>query len=262
MYHSIWFGTKNSWEDWHLIPSSRPVVNPPKERTRFVTIEGRSGSYDYSQVLSGAPVYEDREGSWDFYVDNGHWPWHAAYQTILNFLQGRRYTVVLEDDPSYFYEGSCWVDKWKSDPGHSKITIQYRLAPYKRRIWLEEEAWRWDPFDFENGAVEAPGGVVQKSTPVYGPNDIRKGTILLETAPRAVVRPTVTITGVNLREDYVTMVISGAASVTAQLDNGSYSKWELAAGKYRFEFTAQRTTTAQITAAVSWPSDTDYERIL
>lgn len=262
MYHSIWFGEKNSWEDWHLIPASRPVVDPPKERTKFVTIEGRSGSYDYSQTLRGAPVYEDREGSWEFYVANGYLPWHAAYQNILNFLQGRRCSVVLEDDPSYFYEGLCWVDKWKSEPGHSRIVIRYRLGPYKRRLWLAEEDWKWDPFDFENGAVEAPGGVVRKSCTVYGPRDIRKGVIELESVPGAQLRPTVWITGLSLQEDFVTMTVQGPTSFTAQLDNGSYSKWDLAAGKYKFDFIAQKETTAQITATVAWPSQADYERTL
>ena len=28
-YHSVVFGEKNTWDDWHLVPSSRPVINPP-----------------------------------------------------------------------------------------------------------------------------------------------------------------------------------------------------------------------------------------
>ena len=32
MYHSITIGDKNTWDDWKIIPVSRPVVAPPVEK--------------------------------------------------------------------------------------------------------------------------------------------------------------------------------------------------------------------------------------
>lgn len=37
MYHSITIGEKNTWDDWHLIPTSRPLVNPPSVNTHLIT---------------------------------------------------------------------------------------------------------------------------------------------------------------------------------------------------------------------------------
>ena len=49
MYHSITFGTvsngqitgKNTWTDWHLIPSSRPVVSQAAPQTSMMEVPGR-----------------------------------------------------------------------------------------------------------------------------------------------------------------------------------------------------------------------------
>ena len=71
MYHSITFGDKNTWDDWHLIPSTRPLVNPPSRKKNTVDIPGADGSLDLSNVVSGHPVYENRSGSFEFIVENG-----------------------------------------------------------------------------------------------------------------------------------------------------------------------------------------------
>lgn len=154
--HSVKFGDYDSWEDWHLVPTSRPVVSPPEERTSFKTVPGRNGKVDLSWALTGKPVFDNRTGSFEFYVDCSQWTgkgWHTAYSTIMKALQGSRIRVVLSDDPSFYYEGICWVDKWSSEERYSKITIRYDLYPYKKRITFNENDWLWDPFDFENGAI-------------------------------------------------------------------------------------------------------------
>ena len=152
--HSIKFGSYDSWVDWHLIPTSRPVVAPPAERTSFVTVPGRHGKVDMSWALSGGPIYDNRTGSFEFYVDTSKWNgWHTAYQTIMSKLQGTRIQLILTDDPSWYYEGLCWVDKWTSDERYSTITIKYDLYPFKKRIVFTESSWLWDPFDFENGVI-------------------------------------------------------------------------------------------------------------
>ena len=152
--HSVKFDDYDSWEDWHLIPSSRPVIAPPQERTSFVTVPGRHGKIDLSWALTDGPVYDNRTGSLEFIVDRAKWGgWHTAYQTIMAALQGHRSKVILSDDPSYYYEGLCYVNRWRSDERYSTITISYDLYPFKKRVIFEENSWLWDPFDFENGVI-------------------------------------------------------------------------------------------------------------
>lgn len=141
MYHSIIIRVDgkyiNTWSDWHLIPSSRPVIAAAMERTKFVTVGGRSGVLDYSQTLSGRPVFDDRTGSIEFYVENDYWDWETAYMTICETLQGKRVQLALEDNPAHYYEGLLYVDKWTSDKGHSKINLKYDLHPTMLTLPLE-----------------------------------------------------------------------------------------------------------------------------
>lgn len=153
MYHSITLGEKNTWDDWHLLPSSRPVVNPPNVKTQYVDIPGGNGVLDLTESLTGYPLYEQRIGSWEFYVKNGYQAWNVLYYEILNYLHGKRLKVILEDDPSYYYEGRLTVNEWKSDSWWSTIVIDYELYPYKKEISTSIEDWLWDPFNFETGVI-------------------------------------------------------------------------------------------------------------
>lgn len=153
MYHSIIFGDKNTWDDWFLVPSSRPVFNPPKLKTTYIDIPGANGHLDLTESLTGEPVYECREGSFEFVVDNWHKEWHEIYSEIMCYLHGRTMRAILEDDPQYYYEGRFTVNKWKSDKINSKITIDYVVHPYKFDVCSSLDDWEWDPFNFETGVI-------------------------------------------------------------------------------------------------------------
>ena len=114
--HSISFGyisngvwdLKNTWENYHLIPTSRPVVNPPEVKTNYVDIPGADGSLDYTEVLGGIN-YGNRTGSWEFMVANGYAEWYTIYNSLLSYLHGKLFKVQLCDDKSWFYEGRLIV---------------------------------------------------------------------------------------------------------------------------------------------------------
>lgn len=140
MYHSVTFGDKNTWTDWKLVPTSRPVVAPPEPKIKTVDIPGGDGVIDLTESLTGYPVFGRRTGSFEFIVLNDyHQPvdtveeWHVTYSKIMNYLHGRQMEMSLEDDPNYWYEGRFKVDSWNSDKNYSTITISYDVEPYK---WL------------------------------------------------------------------------------------------------------------------------------
>lgn len=141
-YHSITIGDKNTWDDWHLVASSRPLINPPPVKTSYMTVTGGDGQYDLTESLAGKPTYGNRTGTWEFIVINpGQLPsstpftgWTALYSNIMDYLQGKKHNVVLDDDPDYYYTGRLSVSSWASRPGNSIITISYSLDPYKRKV--------------------------------------------------------------------------------------------------------------------------------
>lgn len=153
MYHSITIGDKNTWDDWHLIPTTRPLFNPPTVKTNLVDIPGGDGALDLTTALSGRPAYNNRTGSWTFIVQNGFKGWSALYSEIMVYLHGQKFKAILEDDPAYFYEGRFSVNQWKSDKEWSQIVIDYNVAPYKKEIGNTGSEWLWDPFNFETGII-------------------------------------------------------------------------------------------------------------
>ena len=160
MYHSVTFGDKNTWDDWHLVPTSRPVFNPPTPKIKTLDIPGGDGAIDLTESLTGYPVYNNRTGSMEFIVVNSnyyqvstHEEWYKTYSKIMDHLHGKSMKAVLEDDKEYYYEGRFSVNNWKSDKQYSKIVIDYSVGPYKWKERTSLEDWLWDPFNFETGII-------------------------------------------------------------------------------------------------------------
>ena len=168
MYHSIIFtelvngtptGGKNTWADWYLIPSSRPVFNPPAPKTKYVEIPGADFHLDLSTSLTGEMTYEGRQGTLDFIVDNGQLSnyhanqWSVLYSDIMDYLHGKLMRATLEDDPYFCYEGRFSVNSWKSNEHNSEISINYIVSPYKYETNSSLEDWKWDTFNFEHGII-------------------------------------------------------------------------------------------------------------
>ena len=154
----------HTWKDLFLIPASRPIVQPPIEKTMILDVEGMSGEADLSHGLTGYPVFNDREGSWQFYIDTDRWReangfWGPvgsfAYRDImrrLNRMMERPFQtkIIFDDDPLFYYVGRVWVSERPSQQyDHTKIALQYRLYPYKYLLAEDGDDWLWDTFCFE-----------------------------------------------------------------------------------------------------------------
>lgn len=142
--HSMTIGGKHTFRDWSLVPTEIPSFAPAMPDMRYQDVPGASGSLDSTDALTGSVAYQNREGSFNFVVlpDQN---WAAAYSEIMNFLQGKRFNCILDDDPEYFYTGRFWVNQWKSNPGHSTIVIDYNVEPYKQSVdTTADYDWLWD----------------------------------------------------------------------------------------------------------------------
>ena len=155
MYHSITIGERNTWADWHLIPATRPLVNPPPVKTNMIEIPGADGTLDLTESMAGRATYGDRTGSWTFYVDNDHGNWAYIYSDIMAYLHGKQLTCFLEDDPVFYYEGRFSVNQWLSESWNSKIVINYEVGPYKLYSLDTGDRWLWDSFSFETGVIRS-----------------------------------------------------------------------------------------------------------
>lgn len=153
MYHSVTFGDKNTWDDWHLIPKTRPLFKTPSQKTKILDIPGGNGVLDLSTSLTGYPIFNNREGTLEFAVVNGFKPWYQAVTDISEHLHGKTMKAILEDDLEYFYEGRFNVNEWKSDKSFSTIGIDYSVNPYKWCIKTSLDDWLWNPFNLKTGVI-------------------------------------------------------------------------------------------------------------
>ena len=134
--------TKNTWTDWHMVPSSRPVINPPKPKTTIIDIPGSNNRIDLSEILAGDITYENRTGSIEFIVMNDKpMTWYDLYNAIMDFMHGRVVQVSLEEEPDWYYEGRVQVNNWRSDPDYSRITIDYDFNPFKYKKQRTQETF-------------------------------------------------------------------------------------------------------------------------
>ena len=192
MIQSITFGDKNTWDDWRLLPVSRPVFAPPKVKTNYIAIPGGNGLLDLSESLTKYPVYENRTGSFAFRVMNGYMPWAQRYSEIMGYLHGQSARAILADDPDYFYQGRFSVDSWDSGDTWSEITIGYSVNPFKWNIMSSTDHWIWDTFDFDTGVIweETFSGIT-----INSPNAWVKRTFMEDFFGDVPISPTITVSG-------------------------------------------------------------------
>lgn len=231
--HSVNYGKYNTWEDWHLIPSSRPFFAPPSVKTKDVDIPGMDGTLDLTEVVAGRPIFGNRSGSHEFIVADGYdgWDWVEAYSTIMDILHGQGNYAILSDDPNYFYEGRFSVNQWRSDKDYSRITINYNVKPFKRELLSSMDDWLWDPFNFETGIIRN-----WKNIQVNGSKTIRLVGGRMPVSPTIVCSSEMTmeydgatyllsqgsnnIPGFKLTDDETDIVVTGNGTISIEYRGG------------------------------------------
>ena len=174
--HSVTIGDKHSWNDWHLVPKSIPIIEPPPVHTNTVEIPGANGYVDLTDFPRGFPTYGNREGSIEFYVNHTaeNWGWTEAYDTISNYLHGQRHKMILDEDHSFYYEGRFAVNSYKSSKLACSIIIDYDLFPYKKMVFTTAEPWPWNPFDFKHGILINESDFIVDSTSASTWTDLKE----------------------------------------------------------------------------------------
>lgn len=154
---------RNTWEDWCLIPSSRPHAALPEVNESSLEIPGMNGVLDTTDKLHNYPTYGMRSGSWEFHIAHDRAAekfgipeqdvWIYIYELIANYLHGQGLRCVLKDDPWWYYDGRFSIDALESSEAYSTITINYNLQPYKWSVATTGDTdWPWENFDFGEGS--------------------------------------------------------------------------------------------------------------
>ena len=167
-------GVYNTYSDWYLVPSKRPVFATPAVKKHVVEIPGGDGAIDMTEALAGRPTYSNRTGSFEFIVLNDFseygpkvYDWVAIHEDLMTFLHGQRRYAVLEDDPGYFYDGRFTVDSWTSENDYARVVIGYEVAPFKYKVDPTDITLETGTIGIEFGAdAEATNSARSVGTPI------------------------------------------------------------------------------------------------
>lgn len=145
MFHSVYFGDKNTWDDYGLVPVNKIYIPIAKQKVSTIEIEGASGSLDLSTYLTGYPIYSAISGAFDFllmdpwdfkvYTKNEYpypenYNFYDIFTKLYEDLDGKECKIWLEDDPDWYYEGRINVQASMAKP-RPRVVVNYTVNPYK-----------------------------------------------------------------------------------------------------------------------------------
>lgn len=119
---------KNTWTDFHLIPIARPYFGIPQVNYQIVGIPNSSDRINITDFIPGGQTYGPIQGEWSFFIDHNKWKdWVETRDALVEFFNGRRLTVRIDDDLDTFHEGRFSISKYDHKPDYTTVSIKYDL---------------------------------------------------------------------------------------------------------------------------------------
>lgn len=228
--HTVTFGTKNSYEDFGLILTSKDI-GLPDPKTEEVEMVGADGVIDLTEVLTDDIKYKRRKLTFTFTVIDAMNSWSSVLSQVTNYLHGKKLRVLLDWDKNYYYEGRCKVNQFKTNKRLATIVIDADVDPYKLEVNSTSSPWIWDTFSFIDGIIYLNTVTVSGSKTV---NLLNRRKIVsptfTTTATMSVVhngvtyslpKGTTTVLGIRLTEGDNFVTFKGTGTVTIDYKGGS-----------------------------------------
>lgn len=159
----VLFGEKHSYTDFGLILSAKEIGSP-EAKTYEIDVPYRDGSIDVTEATSGKVSYNNRTLKFTFTCIDPVSEWSSKYSDLLNYLNGQKMQVILDDDVSFYYMARLKVNTWESNKNIGTIVVEGDAEPYKYDINSSTIDWVWDIFDFEEGIINELNQLIVEGT--------------------------------------------------------------------------------------------------
>ena len=175
--------TFHTLNDWDMALGNNNYIGEPEMETTYITIPGRSGLIDASEVVSGRRVFRKRQLAFELGGIRQRKEWDSVISDFRNNIQGRVCRLIIDNDKNYFWRGRVYVEDFDRfrELGTFKLTVP-KGDPYKYSILTSAEPWLWDPFNFNTDMITYIGTIT-----VIGSASITIPAAHMPTTPELVV---------------------------------------------------------------------------
>lgn len=119
----------HSFRDLHLLLTEKEIGSPEVKR-QTIDIDGADGELDFTDFF-GEPKYQNAQHRFSFESIQPRNEQLSQFTEVKNKIHGKKGRIILDDDPSFFYIGRCFVSSYKNEHGIGRITVECDCEPYK-----------------------------------------------------------------------------------------------------------------------------------
>lgn len=128
----IIFGSLHSYRDLRLILESKEM-GAPEVKVNKIDIPGADSALDLTDFF-GEPKYDDVKHKFQFTSIEPQETFLTQFSEIKNAIHGKKVRIILDDDPSFFYTGRCFVSSFTNDKGIGTVSVECECEPYKYKL--------------------------------------------------------------------------------------------------------------------------------
>ena len=131
MKNGATFGGRHSYWDFNLLAKKRPIVSMPEPKTKLIEVPGSDSVIDLTETMTGKVHYGLRTITCVYVLMGEPETQERVYTDLSNHLHGKHMSIILDNDPEYFYTGRARISKWEPGQFSATITITVEVEPYK-----------------------------------------------------------------------------------------------------------------------------------
>ena len=214
IFRGAFLNGEHTLRDWGACITNEDVIGMPTVNTVLLSVPGRSGRIDLSEVLTGDVSYGNRKLKLVLAAETNVSKWQDTCDHIFNAFHGRQVTVIFDEDPGHFYLGRASVSEPSRIQNAGQLTVEIEAEPFRYEV-AETVA------TFASGTAAISDVLVNARMPVSPSVEVAADAQLyFEGAIYELSPGNRTVPGFVLHEGENEVRVTGAASVTFRYRKG------------------------------------------
>ena len=214
IFRGAFLNGEHTLRDWGACITNEDVIGMPAVNTVLLSVPGRSGHIDLSEVLTGDVSYGNRKLKLVLAAETNISKWQDTCDHIFNMFHGRQVTVIFDEDPGHFYIGRASVSEPSRIQNAGQLTVEIEAEPFRYEV-AETIA------TFASGTAAISDVLVNTRMPVSPKVEVAvDAQLYFEGAIYELSPGNHTVPGFVLHEGENEIRVTGASSVTFRYRKG------------------------------------------